>query len=243
KLLGAVLALGAVAGVVAAIVAGQGDEPGLVTNGTTGQAPGAATQPSSTQSAGAQSNGTQSNGAQSNGTQPNGTPPNGTPPNGASPNGASPNGAQSNGTPAGAPAGSPPVGTPAGSPPVGTPAGSPPAGASPSDQPASPSGTPLPIAAPGEPATITLRFEVDPAGAAITLDGTAVRGHELAVPKDAADHTLRITAPGRVAHDETVRFDESQRLVVQLKRSAEPVRGKPRKDRGNDRIDSQSPYD
>jgi eukaryotic-like serine/threonine-protein kinase len=97
--------------------------------------------------------------------------------------------------------------------------------------------------APPAPATITLRFEVDPAGAAITLDGTPVRGGELAVARDAADHALRITAPGRVAHDETVRFDESQRLVVQLKRTADPARGKPRKDHSHERIDSQSPYD
>jgi serine/threonine-protein kinase len=92
------------------------------------------------------------------------------------------------------------------------------------------------------PATVTLRFAVEPAGAAITLDGKPVRGAELAVPRDAARHALRITAPGYLAHDETVQLDESQRLVVQLKR-AEPARPtRPRKDRA-DRIDSQSPYD
>jgi len=100
-----------------------------------------------------------------------------------------------------------------------------------------------PAAPPGAaPATITLRFAVEPAGAAITIDGKPVRGGELAVAPDTADHALRITAPGHQPHEETVRFDESQRLSVQLKRAAEPARGKP-KTAHTDRIDSQSPYD
>jgi hypothetical protein len=91
---------------------------------------------------------------------------------------------------------------------------------------------------------VTLRFAVEPTGAAITVDGARVDGTELAVPRDSAVHTLRITAPGHVAHDETIRFDESQRLVVQLKRAGGPARPgdrhKPRSD--TDRIDSESPY-
>jgi eukaryotic-like serine/threonine-protein kinase len=97
----------------------------------------------------------------------------------------------------------------------------------------------------GPPATtVMLRFAVEPAGAVITVDGARINGTELAVPKDDAVHTLQITAPGHVAHDETIRFDESQRLVVQLKRAGGPVRPgdrhKPHSD--TDRIDSESPY-
>jgi len=94
--------------------------------------------------------------------------------------------------------------------------------------------------------TVTLRFAVEPAGAVILLDGTQIKATELVVPKDGASHTLRITAPGHVAHDETIRFDESQRLVVQLKRVVRPVRGtgSDRHKQGSDteRIDSESPY-
>jgi hypothetical protein len=89
--------------------------------------------------------------------------------------------------------------------------------------------------------TVTLRFAVEPAGAAITVDGVRVQGAELAVPRDEAAHTLRITAPGHIAHDEPIRFDESQRLVVQLKRAGGPPRGGDRK-KPPDRIDSESPY-
>jgi hypothetical protein len=118
--------------------------------------------------------------------------------------------------------------------------------------PAEPQATPDPSAAAAaptartaaQPTTVTLRFAVEPAGAAITVDGARVTGTELAVPRDDAVHTLRITAPGHTAHDEAIRFDESQRLVVQLKRSTGPTRNterrKPRSD--TDRIDSESPY-
>jgi len=114
---------------------------------------------------------------------------------------------------------------------------------------------------PGEPpvptsATITLRFAIDPSSAVVTLDDTRVRETELVVPKDDATHRLRITAAGYVAHDETIAFTESQRLVVQLKRVAGSVRvGKdkdphdkdPRKDHPErpqppELIESTSPY-
>jgi hypothetical protein len=99
--------------------------------------------------------------------------------------------------------------------------------------------------------SVTLRFAVEPRGSSITLDGKDVTASQMVVPKDDAVHHLRITAPGYVAHEETIRFDESQRLVVQLK-GASPVRGKDprtrrpdRTDRPDrpDRIDSKSPYD
>jgi serine/threonine-protein kinase len=92
-------------------------------------------------------------------------------------------------------------------------------------------------------ATVTLRFAVEPAGAAVTVDGVRVEGAQLAVPRDEAVHTLRITAPGHLAHDETIRFDESQRLVVQLKRTGSARGGDHKKPHSEaDRIDSESPY-
>ena len=122
---------------------------------------------------------------------------------------------------------------------------------------ATPSEPPVPSATPDaggaegstvtpQATTITLRFAVEPASAVILLDGAQIKAAELVVPKDGASHTLRITAPGHVAHDETIRFDESQRLVVQLRRVVRPVRGNgnDRHKQGSDteRIDSESPY-
>jgi eukaryotic-like serine/threonine-protein kinase len=125
--------------------------------------------------------------------------------------------------------------------------------------PTSPAGSGGPtgqIAAVGEqvaPETITLRLAVDPPGAAVTLDGGQVRGTELAVVRDGARHHLRITAAGYVDYDEVLRFDESQRIVVQLKRVSSPVRGRERRrDRVRteperperlERIESRSPYE
>jgi hypothetical protein len=102
--------------------------------------------------------------------------------------------------------------------------------------------------------TVTLRFAVDPPGAVIILDGRRISGSELAVARDAAAHYLRITAAGYLGHDETISFDESQRLVVQLRHAAGPTRGSSirkdgsgadRVDRVNrvNRIDSKSPYE
>jgi serine/threonine-protein kinase len=99
---------------------------------------------------------------------------------------------------------------------------------------------------PAAPAKITLRLAIEPAGATITLDDAPVAGLELVVPRDGKQHHLRITAAGYLPDDETVSFDESQRLVVQLKKAAAPGRGKPHKDRPTERpekIESQSPYD
>jgi serine/threonine-protein kinase len=102
-----------------------------------------------------------------------------------------------------------------------------------------------PDAALAEPAAakVTLRFAVEPAGATILVDGTRVQGSELVVLRDDQTHTLRITAPGRLPHDDTVRFDESQRLVVQLRRAGS-VRGNGPKDHAGSgqRIDVDSPY-
>jgi eukaryotic-like serine/threonine-protein kinase len=76
---------------------------------------------------------------------------------------------------------------------------------------------PTPAPAPAAPATqITLRFEVQPASAEITLDGKPVPGAELVVARDGASHHLHIAAAGYVGHDEDLKFDENQRLAVVL---------------------------
>ncbi|HMG23764.1 MAG TPA: protein kinase [Kofleriaceae bacterium] len=101
---------------------------------------------------------------------------------------------------------------------------------------------PAPAPAAAAPERITVTLAVDPASAAITLDGAAVGGGELSVPRDGALHRLRITAAGYLGYDETLVFDQSQRLVVALKRAAAPPRPRPRKDHSLDGIESQSPY-
>jgi len=95
------------------------------------------------------------------------------------------------------------------------------------------------------PTTITLRLVVEPPGAVITLDGARVNAAELVVPKDAAAHRLRITAPGYLGYDEKIAFDETQRLFVQLKRTASSTRGKPppKDSTKPERIESKSPYE
>jgi hypothetical protein len=70
--------------------------------------------------------------------------------------------------------------------------------------------------------TVTLRFVVEPADAAITIDGTRLEATELAVGKDAARHRLRITAAGYASHEQLISFDESQQLFVQLKHAGRP---------------------
>jgi eukaryotic-like serine/threonine-protein kinase len=95
--------------------------------------------------------------------------------------------------------------------------------------------------------TITLKFAVEPKGAAITVDDKPVTGSELAVPRDSAKHKLVITAPGYATHDEELDFTESQRLVVQLKKgtTSRPTgtkRPKDPKNPKNERIESESPY-
>jgi eukaryotic-like serine/threonine-protein kinase len=76
-----------------------------------------------------------------------------------------------------------------------------------------------------EAATVTLRLTVDPAGAAIALDGARVQGTELVVVKDLAAHLLHITASGYLPHDALIAFDEDQRVIVQLKRGTRATRG------------------
>jgi serine/threonine-protein kinase len=148
------------------------------------------------------------------------------------------------------PAAAPSPATPQATPPPTTapPVATPPAGTGPTAPPAhaEPTAPPQHADEPAAPPKITLRLAIEPAGATITLDDQPVTGPELVVPRDARQHHLRITAAGYLPDDETVSFDESQRLVVQLKKATAPGRGKPHKDRPTERperIESQSPYD
>jgi hypothetical protein len=117
--------------------------------------------------------------------------------------------------------------------------------------PAPPPPKPEPVAAPPQPVTVTLRFAVIPAGAAIEIDGKPA-DNPFTVAKDAAVHKLHITAPGYVAHDEELKFDETQKLEITLERVAKPGRPQPprpnnqstkKPDKKPDKIESQSPYD
>ncbi len=93
--------------------------------------------------------------------------------------------------------------------------------------------------------TVTLRFAIEPPGAAVELDGVFVTARQIKVHQDDAPHRIRITAPGFAAHDAEVRFDVSQKLTFRLRRAAAaPVRpaGNPRPLR-RPRIESKSPYE
>jgi hypothetical protein len=91
---------------------------------------------------------------------------------------------------------------------------------------------------------VTLRFAVEPAGATISIDGAAVKGGRITVPKDDAAHRLRISAPGFASHEEELRFDESQGLTVQLRRAGRPIGSqRARVERKVERIESKSPYE
>jgi eukaryotic-like serine/threonine-protein kinase len=101
------------------------------------------------------------------------------------------------------------------------------------------------------PAMITLRFTVEPASAAIEIDGMFVPTRQVTVRKDDVAHRLRISAPGFTAQEREVLFDDSQKLVIQLRRApfvqARPAPPRqPRVDTQrveNKRIESQSPYE
>lgn len=95
--------------------------------------------------------------------------------------------------------------------------------------------------------TVMLRFAIEPPGAAIELDGVFVPTRQIKVHRDGAAHALRITAPGFAPHTGEVRFDESQRLVVRLKRSPRRIPAATARPldavSGQRRIESRSPYE
>ena len=108
---------------------------------------------------------------------------------------------------------------------------------------------PAPAPVPAQPApgsatdspTIGLRFAIEPAGAAVELDGVFVTARQITVRKDSVPHLLRISAPGFAMQERDVRFDDSQKLVIQLRRMSPgaPARRAPVRPK----IDSQSPYE
>lgn len=102
-------------------------------------------------------------------------------------------------------------------------------------------------APPAKPATIRLRFSVVPTFARVYLDGRRVASDELEVTQDQASHTVRITAPGYAPYEATVKFDETQKLAIELSRISKATRATKSSGasdkRGTDKIESQSPYD
>ena len=98
--------------------------------------------------------------------------------------------------------------------------------------------------APEAPPTIALRFAIEPGSAAVELDGVFVTARQITVRKDEAPHVLRISAPGFAPQEREVRFDDSQKLVIQLQRAAapRPANASPRPAR-RPKIESQSPYE
>jgi eukaryotic-like serine/threonine-protein kinase len=111
-----------------------------------------------------------------------------------------------------------------------------------------PAPTPQPppaVTPPAAPAKVTVKFSVEPKTAAITVDGEPVKNGELVVDKDDAEHELAVTAPGFKAHEEPLRFDESQKLVIHLEKTAKPASSTPKPPKPpvkHERIESESPY-
>ncbi|MEO8548423.1 MAG: serine/threonine-protein kinase [Kofleriaceae bacterium] len=104
--------------------------------------------------------------------------------------------------------------------------------------------TPPPVAA---PTTITLRFAVTPPTAEVYVDDKRADADQLVVTKDDQRHHIKITAPGYQPHEDDVRFDETQRLTVELEKVATKAGGKqpahpPPPKKHPDKIESESPY-
>ena len=98
------------------------------------------------------------------------------------------------------------------------------------------------------PAKVSIKFDVTPAGATISIDGKPIAGQALEVDKDDARHQVAITATGFQPYTGEITFAESQKLVVKLtKAGPKPVvpRGKkprPKKSEKPNHIDTESPY-
>jgi serine/threonine-protein kinase len=98
------------------------------------------------------------------------------------------------------------------------------------------------------PATITLRFAITPPEAQVEVDGKHADADQVTVQKDDAKHHIHIAAAGYLPHDEDIRFDETQRLTIELEhvaaKPAKPDRGHPQPPpkKHPDKIESESPY-
>ena len=99
---------------------------------------------------------------------------------------------------------------------------------------------------PAVPATITLRFAITPPDAQVEIDGKHADADQVTVQKDDAKHHIHIVAAGYQPHDEDIRFDETQRLTIELEKvAAKPVKGHPQQTppkKHPDKIESESPY-
>jgi eukaryotic-like serine/threonine-protein kinase len=85
--------------------------------------------------------------------------------------------------------------------------------------------SPSPNAAGG---SIDLQVSAEPPTATILLDGKpAPNPLTTSVPRDDVDHTIRIEAAGHEPRVETVRFDRSQHLAINLARSTSAARPSP----------------
>jgi hypothetical protein len=123
------------------------------------------------------------------------------------------------------------------------------AAAPPVEKPA-PAPTPPPVVAPtpAPAAKVTLRFAITPADAEVDVDGKRAAADQIVVDKDDQRHHVHIAAAGFEAHDEDIKFDESQRLTIELvkekKAGATPTKTPPHtRDKKPDKIESKSPYD
>ncbi len=119
------------------------------------------------------------------------------------------------------------------------------AAASPSPSPEPPPAPTVVTPPPAAPApTVTLEFSIEPAAAAVELDGVFVTARRIKVHRDDAAHQVRITAPGFAAHEGELRFDESQKLTVRLRRAAPQQAARPASRPARPaRIESRSPYE
>jgi eukaryotic-like serine/threonine-protein kinase len=124
----------------------------------------------------------------------------------------------------------------------------------PTTTPTPPTTAPTPPTPPTEavtpaPPEIMLRFSIEPAAASasatIEIDGAPVAERQITVRKDNVLHRVTITAPGFVTREEEVRFDETQKLILQMRRApTRPTRpAQPTEDaRKPPRIEIKSPY-
>jgi serine/threonine protein kinase len=94
---------------------------------------------------------------------------------------------------------------------------------------------------------VTLRFAVEPTDATIVVDGHAVSGGQLVVEPDGDEHVLTVRAPGYKEHTETLKFDESQRVIIKLERAAKAptpaqIKRAVKPATKRERIEVESPY-
>jgi serine/threonine-protein kinase len=110
-------------------------------------------------------------------------------------------------------------------------------------KPAAPTPAPAPT-----PAKVTIKLSITPPEAEVEIDGKRAPADELVVDKDDTKHHVHITADGFVAHDEDIKFDESQRLTIELAKQVKAVPTVTKtpthtQTKKPDKIESKSPYD